>query len=214
MRKNFNKTTATLTAALVLAGTIHAQTLETLVGSIASTGRYERVASVMGLSEIALKHAWGQGNHFHVQVSGVFQSQGGGSAVVALPIMREDGDSLMIVFDGAAGALKLLAGGADADIPATPPTAPRELVFRLRIYSPEKNFSHAVLETLRNKEWVVADKMTLPLPRLRAWLEEENGAVLAGVANAELTGLDVSTRRFGTLLIIANAVRGVLSWMV
>jgi len=38
----------------------------------------------MGLSEIALKHAWGQSNNFHVEVSGVFQSQGSGSATVGI----------------------------------------------------------------------------------------------------------------------------------
>ena len=201
-----------LAATLALAGTLHAQTLETLVGSIASTGRYERVASVMGLAATASKHAWGQNNNFHVQVSAVLKSQGSGSAVVALPVMLED--SLMLLFDGSTGTLKLLAGGVFSDIPTTTPSAPKELAFRLRIYSPEKTFSLVVLETRKNKEWIVADKMTLPLPRLHAWLEEENGAVFAGVANAELTGLDVSTRRFGTLLIIANVVRGVLSWRV
>ena len=100
MKIFFTRTTA-LAAALALVVTLHAQTLETLAGVVASTGRYERVASVMGLSEIALKHAWGQSNNFHVEVSGVFQSQGSGSAAVALPIMREDEGSLMLIIANA-----------------------------------------------------------------------------------------------------------------
>ena len=193
-------------AGFALAVTVsHAAELETVAGGLVSTNRYERVATVTGGSAFKLASAWKEDDDFFVEVSAAFKSSqtGGGSVWLRLDGVAEEGRPFALFWDGASGAFQL-AGDLPREF-ASASEAPefREARMRLVIGKPNApGMQRARIDVLENGRWEAALAMpVVSLPGLRSWVEE-GGAVQAGVADAEIAGLDVKVQRPPTLFIV------------